>query len=709
MNNITYKKPPDKYKCIKVPFNKVFLNNGNQKKLFDVIVRTNKITIKTYQLLRLWILDKYHKNEVLPLINENTIKMAQKSILKKSRGPKPKGKNLEILNEFSNYNFDLEDGLNLSQILGYSATSILTSIENNIKSHYFDYIRRFLNAYFKHKYKEEIKDKEFKKQLFKDLKKIKNDIIENTKTCKEKYQDWLEENRYNIIPKICHKNGYYYDIYENPQKYLKHMIWMNIELEKIEGKMFQFFPLRTDIIVKHCPIDTKSIIEIFVEKDKNKYLKNIEKYKDELWNKYFNINIKVKNYSFDYTVITDCCSLSLRYIHNNFIEEEKIKKSKMRNARQQYKGLSIEDKNKLKKELKEKKKLLKEKIKKEKEEREKELYKGLTKKEIKELKLEKKKSNYIEFPYIDEINKNELNGKHIFIDPGKRDLLSIIDDNGNRMTYSNKRRVKETKRLKYQRLIKNLKDKLEITPIENKLSIFNSKTCDLDKFKIYIKEKNIVNNKLFKLYENKKFRQYKWYSFINKKRTEDNMINLIKNKFGNDLIVIHGDWSIKKQMRNFISTPNLGIKRKLKEHFKVFNIDEFRTSCLYHKTGEKGNNLYYEDKKKREILKNKINLKNEDEKNYINNFLNKKENPIRKLHSVLTFKMENNRKGCINRDYNGCLNIRKLFNCYINNENRPLQYSRGYNLEKNTNPSLDVSNGIRLGDNSIIQIVQLHH
>jgi flagellar basal body-associated protein FliL len=52
--------------------------------------------------------------------------------------------------------------------------------------HYFDYIRRFINSYFKHKYKEEIKDKEFKKQLFKDLKKIKNDIINNTTTCDRK-------------------------------------------------------------------------------------------------------------------------------------------------------------------------------------------------------------------------------------------------------------------------------------------------------------------------------------------------------------------------------------------------------------------------------------------------------------------------------------------------------------------------------------------
>ena len=37
-------------------------------------------------------------------------------------------------------------------------------------------------------------------------------------------------------------------------------------------------------------------------------------------------------------------------------------------------------------------------------------------------------------------------------------------------------------------------------------------------------------------------------------------------------------------MRNFISTPNLGIKRKLQERFEVYNIDEFRTSCLHYKT-----------------------------------------------------------------------------------------------------------------------------
>ena len=661
-HKIIFKKPPDKYNCIKVPFRNIIIDDDkqtNKNKIMDCIIRTNKITIKTYQLLRLWILNKYRKKKDIPPITENTIKMVQKSILEKSAGPKPKGDNLELFNEFKEFHsFTLENGVNLSQILGYNAISIITAIENNIKMHYFDYIRRFINSYFKHEYEEEMKNKDFKQQLFKDLKKLKNDIINNTTTCDIKYHKWLNKNRNNIIPKEVHKNGYYYDIQIKPQKYLKYMIWMNIQLEEIDAKMFQFMPLRTDIIPKNIPLDTKSLIEIFVEKDKNKYLCDIENTKDGLWSKYFNIDIKMTNYVFDYTIITDGYSASIRFIHKDKLQEETDKKEKMKNAKQNYKGLNREEKEALKKKKKEdQKKLNKSKP-----------------------KIKKEKIDYIEFPYIDEVDKKDLEGKRIFIDPGKRDLLSIIDDEGNRFTYSNKQQVKETKRLKYQRLIKNLKDELGICKIENALSEYNSKTCNLTKFKKYIKKKNKVNDKLFKLYENEKFRQYKWYAFINKKRTGDNMLNLIENKFGKDLIVIQGNWSIKKQMRNFISTPNLGIKRKLKERFKVFNIDEFRTSCLYHKTEEKGENLYLPDHK----------------------------NKLRKLHSVLTFKMENTRKGCINRDYNGCINIRKIFNSYINNKPRPQQYCRGYEI-KTTNPCKKVSNSSRLEDKiGIVQRVHLH-
>jgi len=62
--------------------------------------------------------------------------------------------------------------------------------------------------------------------------------------------------------------------------------------------------------------------------------------------------------------------------------------------------------------------------------------------------------------------------------------------------------------------------------------------------------------------------------------------------------------------------------------------------------------------------------------------------------------MENNRKGCINRDLNGCLNIRKIFIHYLNTEERPLKYCRSYSLIKDNNPVIE--NNISLVSNIII-------
>jgi hypothetical protein len=53
----------------------------------------------------------------------------------------------------------------------------------------------------------------------------------------------------------------------------------------------------------------------------------------------------------------------------------------------------------------------------------------------------------------------------------------------------------------------------------------------------------------------------------------------------------------------------------------------------------------------------------------------------RKIHSILTYQMENNRKGCINRDKNGCKNIQKVFNSYIQTGERPERYRREYKLQ----------------------------
>ena len=634
------RKPPDKYKCIKLPITSILNNNEESQKIFntiqDAVYRTNYITTKTSLLLRLWCLDKYHNCIDIPLIDENTIKMSMKSLILPSSGPKPKNNNLLLLNEFKNlHNFTLEDGVNLSSILDYYAITILTSIETNIKMHFFDYVNRFINSYFKVLYKDEITNKEFKKQLFKDLYVVKNDILNGTMKANVKFHNWINEYRFKIVPEEFEIN-YYYDVKATPQKYLKYMIFMNIELEKIEGKMYQFFPLQSSIIPRHIQIDTKSVIELLVDKGKKEYLDNIELNKEFLWDKYFNITQKIKDYKFDNTIITDGYATSLRFIHNDYIEGEKIKKEKMKKGRKDAKEMTEEEKEKKKLD----KKILQD-----------------EKKELNKLKQKdkpKKIEKIQEFPYIDDVEKVDLEGKHIFIDPGKRSLFTMMDDEGKFYSYTNKQRVNETKRLKYQNILKKYRDELEITSKENELSLYNSKSCNINKYREFITKKINTNEVLYKLYQNNKFRQYKWYAFINKKRTEDNMLNKIEKTYTKDSIIIIGDWSIGKQMKNFISTPNLSLKRKLQERFKVYDIDEYRTSCLNYKTEELCNNLYLPDKKNKE----------------------------RKMHSILTYKMENKRNGCINRDKNGCKNIQKVFNYYIEYDERPERYKRGVDLQK---------------------------
>ena len=669
---ITNKEPPDKYRCLKLPITSILINDTEKNKdikenmdiLENAIIRTNSITTKTYFLLRLWILHKYHNNLEIPEISEDTISICMKSIMLPSSGQKPKGNNAILLDEFKNlHNFTLENGNNLSSILDYYKTTMLTSIENNIKIHFFDYIKRFVNSYFKYLYKEQIENKEFKKQLYKEINLVKNDIINNTLTCDEKYHNWLKENRYKIVPEKF-ENSYYYDIKITPYKYLKNMIFMCLELEKIERKSFQFFPIQSNSIPRHIQIDTKALVELYIDTEKHKHLLDIwikdtpeepinkikknlynclEDNKEFIWDTFFDIKQKLKNYIFDYTIITDGYSVSLRFLHDAFIEGEKIKKLNMKEAKKALKGLSKEEKDKIKEEKK---------IKKKEESKQKRLE---NKDKIYKSKKELKKENP-EFPYIDEVSKEVLEGKHIFIDPGKKNLFSMMDDNGSYFSYTNKQYIKETKRLKYQALLKNYKNKIGITEIENDLNKYNSKTCNMEKFKDYINAKLKANEKIIPLYKDFKFRQYKWYSYINKKRTEDNMVNKIIKKFSKNHIIIIGDWSIGKQMRNFISTPNLSLKRKLKETFKVYNIDEFRTSCLSYKTEELCENLY---------LKFKKDPKNKE----------------RKIHSILTYKMENNRKGCMNRDKNGCKNIEKVFKSYMETGERPEKYRREYKLQ----------------------------
>jgi hypothetical protein len=678
------KKPPDKYRTSKCSLKSIIKDDLIIPKLFDAMMRTHKIVIHTYQFLRLWILNKYNNKLIIPTISDDTIKMAFKSLVEESSGPKPKGSNLDLFNEFNIFyeetykhlNYDTKiDAVNLSQILSYMSIDMLTNIENNIKLHFISYIKRFVNSSYKKNNMELIENTKkgdktkLRKELNKDLYQIKEDLINDTLKSDVKYHEWINEHKQNILPKE-YKNSYEFDIQNNPQKYIKYMIYMCNELEKLETKSFQFFPMRTDIIPKYIPIDTASLIDLFVTKDKNSYFLDIENKKNEIWNKYFKLNDNVFNqnkYSFDYRISTDCFSVSIQLIHDSLIESEKIKKINMKNKKNETKeackNMTQQEKELYKIKLEEnKEKIQLDKKLKNKEERDKNKaeFKKLPKEEQLKIKQEKMKAKQIEFPYLEDLTDEQL--KDLIIsnwnvnDPGHRDLIHMkkILNNGDEITfnYSNKEHMTHTKRLKYQRLIKNYKDKNDISTTENELSKYNSKSCDFEKFKNYVTNKNRLNKILLDKYKQDIFRKYKWYSYINRKRSETGLVKKIKQTFGKDVNILYGDYSAKGRL-HFISTPNIGLKRKLGEYFNVYNLDEFRTSCLSCKTEERCENLYIPDKK----------------------------GVTRKIHSILTYQMENKRIGCINRDNNSVNNMIKLVKYYFEHKDRPEKYKRSYKLE----------------------------
>ena len=721
------KKPPDKLRTIKCSFTSILKDKNVTDKLFDATCRTHQIITHTYQFLRLWILYKYKKDKDIPIITENTIKMTFKTLIKDTNGPKPKGSNLILYEELTKFyskrysklnNNKLLDGSNLSQILNYSATDMITNIENNIKINFIAYVKRFVNSSFRKINNELLKNALYgtkvnlRKELNKDLYEIKEDFLNNTLLSNKKYHEWINKHRNNILPKE-YTDSYDFDVKNNPHKYIKYMIYMCLELERLEVKSFQFFPLRTNISPKYIPLDTKSLIEILVDKEKIKelgknvkqdLLDDIEGNKHILWSHYFNLNNPVfyqKDYSFDYRISTDCFGVSIQLIHNDFIEKSNQQKHNRKYKKQQMKetckDMTQENKEKYKEELKNQDKLKQEKIKlqnKQMRDKMKVEFKKLSKEEkvIEKQKIEDAKKlkniNYIQFPYLEELDDKQLENLEknnwIVNDPGKSNLLCMKNKYGKKLRYTNKNHITKTKRIKYQVLLKNYKDKNGITEVENKLSIYNSKSCDYKNFKKYIKNKNIVNKKLFNKYKLDVFRKYKWYGYINRKKSETDLVRKIKKTFGNDAIICYGDWSIGKQMRGQISTPNLGLKRKLSEHFTIYNLDEFRTSMLNYKTEDKNENLYLPDKKQ----------------------------VVRKLHSVLTYQTEKNRKGCINRDENAVNNMIKIVKYYLEHnhekepkDKRPLKFRRDFKFEES---SIRVSNrckkpsSVRLSSKSAI-------
>jgi len=385
------------------------------QKINETVIRTNKIIIKTYLLLRLWILYKYQQQPDTLAMNKNIIKLAiqvicsqkdatRKTKVKKCQVPSDEQKKQfkdQCYQELQQLNpFTPENAKHLSHILEHQTTVMLTSIENNVKCHFHEYLKRYVKTILENQYPESLIDTNSKKQFGRDLYKVKDDFLNNRLPSQyqsdSKFHEWMTQQKSKILPLLDPSETYYEDVYENPTHYLRYMIQMNQEIDRLGCAMFQFFPLRTDLIPKHIQIDTSVLIDLFIDQDVGESLANVQKCQDALWSTFFRIKPCVKNYQFDHAIITDGVSVSYRLIHYL----EKIKKQRQYEAMKNGRELTREcRKQGIDKPPKEK-----------------------PKRKPKQSKVSKPP----EFSYIDEVPRADLEGDHAFCDGGKK--KSLISD-----------------------------------------------------------------------------------------------------------------------------------------------------------------------------------------------------------------------------------------------------------------------------------------
>src|SRR5271170_5489815 len=299
--NFIKNNPIKKYTTVKIPFEQFKNKDIDYSILENACIRVNDIVTLGYLFIRSYILYRYNNNRGIPVINKPFINLALKALSKEAaRGKTPEGDNLiiyENLKRFYTNHFSKQigdnngdkkiDAKNLSAILSYSVTEMHTSINNNITLNFENRVNNFVNQLFK-KNNDDIlskltgkERKDTKNELLRELKIFKSCLLnrELLSSGRVKYRIWMFENRDKILPKTFFattSTSYSDDVEKDPQLYFPYLIRMNLILEKQELKLFQIFPLRTEMTLKNIEVDTKAIIELYCYGSKTKLHSNIK-------------------------------------------------------------------------------------------------------------------------------------------------------------------------------------------------------------------------------------------------------------------------------------------------------------------------------------------------------------------------------------------------------------------------------------------------
>ena len=613
------------------------------ERIQDAVKRVNNIVFHTTHFMELHILCLFKHNLRKPIIDEESIGNYMKTVCSKSKCGSggqfkeetlKKLKNLKMFYDkhylplFGPNSKDQKVDLKyLAPLLAYEEKDILKNIKNNISMHFINYCKEWVNKKFDLKERKKEVDKmnlsEKDKKTTKtnisiELRIIKEDLLSPLGTNFKSdlcHHEWIDYYRAKLITKSVfnkedqEKNNINYDIKANTLDYLFSFIYIVDKLRAF-GRNLQCFPLRSSFTPKYITIDTTALIKLV---GSGSFITKKRKIKDNhflIWKSFFNLNHKVfkrKDYLFHHMIKTDGVGASILF-HRKDVDPYKLPEDPLSSFTEQY------------------------------------------------------------VDQIDILNLNNFdieNFNIVGIDPGKDDLIHCTDGE-NFFRYTANQRRFETKRKYYADI--NRKQKLEtiiegknVIQWETELSSFRKCSTNFDEFKAYLSRKLPLYKKLELYYHDPTRRKLRWNTYMNTQRSEDIMLNNFENKFGepkNTLVCI-GDYDQKGyHMKYKEPAKGKGFRKLFRNRgYKVFLVDEFRTSKICH-------NCHHENKK----------------------FMwRKNHKPVRNIQTyrdiieVNGLLRCNSVNGCgvtWNRDVNACLNIRMIAENSLFGRERPCAFQR---------------------------------
>jgi len=247
-------------------------------------------------------------------------------------------------------------------------------------------------------------------------------------------------------------------------------------------------------------------------------------------------------------------------------------------------------------------------------------------------------------------------------DPGKRNLVYMVDETGKKLQYTAPQRKRESKQKCNQRILLVEKKKHGIIEKETHLSLQNSKSVNITIYKTYLVEKQKLNQETTEFYKREVWRKMKFRSYIYGKKSIDTFLNKIKETFGDNLLIGYGNWSRSTQMKHFIPTMNKGLRKLIHKKYDTITINECNTSkkcCGCH-----NNLIYYKDKENKEVF--------------------------RLLMCSNCVSCENKHTVFRTRDVNSAVNIRNITRCWVEKQSRPPAFQMPSALRTSITPTKSV-------------------